>query len=119
MNYKNILITGGAGFVGSNLALKLKEKYPEIKISALDNLKRRGSELNLPRLKSAGINFFHGDIRNKEDFKQIENVDLILECSAEPSVLAGIYSLLYLIAAKTFKAHISIDEKGYFNLSPY
>ena len=92
MKYKNILITGGAGFVGSNLALKLKEKYPEIEISALDNLKRRGSELNLPRLKSAGINFFHGDIRNKEDFEQIEKVDLILECSAEPSVLAGIYS---------------------------
>jgi CDP-paratose 2-epimerase len=92
MKYKNILITGGAGFVGSNLALKLKGKYPESEIAALDNLKRRGSELNLPRLKSAGINFFHGDIRNKEDFEQIEKVDLILECSAEPSVLAGIYS---------------------------
>lgn len=92
MKYKNILITGGAGFVGSNLALKLKEKYPETEISALDNLKRRGSELNLPRLKAAGVNFFHGDIRNKEDFDQIEKTDLILECSAEPSVLAGMYS---------------------------
>jgi CDP-paratose 2-epimerase len=92
MRYKNILITGGAGFVGSNLALKLKEKYPRIEVSALDNLKRRGSELNLPRLKAAGVNFFHGDIRNKEDLEQIEKTDLILECSAEPSVLAGIYS---------------------------
>lgn len=90
MNYKRILITGGAGFVGSNLAIKFKEKYPEIEMFVLDNLKRRGSELNLPRLKKAGINFVHGDIRNKEDFEEIKNIDLVLECSAEPSVLAGL-----------------------------
>ncbi|EKE19392.1 MAG: hypothetical protein ACD_9C00032G0004 [uncultured bacterium] len=90
MQYKKILITGGAGFVGSNLAIKLKEKYPETQIFVLDNLKRRGSELNIPRLKSAGIVFIHGDIRNKEDFEEIQSVDLIFECSAEPSVLAGL-----------------------------
>lgn len=91
MNYKNILITGGAGFVGSNLAIKLKENYPELSITCLDNLKRRGSELSLLRLKKLGIEFIHGDIRNKEDFT-IDEVDLVLECSAEPSVLAGINS---------------------------
>jgi CDP-paratose 2-epimerase len=98
MKYKKILITGGAGFVGSNLALKLKKKYPEANVFCLDNLKRRGSELNIPRLKKAGINFVHGDIRNKEDFEEFGKIDLILECSAEPSVLAGITSSLsYLI----------------------
>ena len=92
MNYKKVLITGGAGFVGSNLALKLKAKYPDADIFALDNLKRRGSELNIPRLKAAGVNFIHGDIRNKEDFEEIGEIDLLIECSAEPSVLAGIDS---------------------------
>src|SRR3989339_333736 len=92
MDYKNILITGGAGFVGSNLALKLKAKYRGAEIFCMDNLKRRGSELNIPRLKAAGVNFVHGDIRNKEDFEEIGKNDLILECSAEPSVLAGITS---------------------------
>lgn len=91
MDYKNILITGGAGFVGSNLALKLMKDYPKTDITVLDNLKRRGSELSLKRLKAAGINFIHGDIRNKEDLV-FEKVDLLLECSAEPSVLAGINS---------------------------
>lgn len=91
MQYKNILITGGAGFVGSNLALKLKQDYPDTGIICLDNLKRRGSELSLRRLEEAGIEFVHGDIRNKEDFP-ISAVDLILECSAEPSVMAGIDS---------------------------
>ncbi len=87
-----ILITGGAGFVGSSLALELKLKYLEYKIFCLDNLKRRGSELNILRLKKAGIEFVHGDIRNKEDFDGLPPIDLIIEASAEPSVLAGINS---------------------------
>lgn len=91
MQYKDILITGGAGFVGSNLALKLKADFPEVNITVLDNLKRRGSELSLKRLKAASIEFVHGDIRNREDLV-FEKVDLLLECSAEPSVLAGIGS---------------------------
>lgn len=92
MNYKNILITGGAGFVGSNIAFNLKKQYPAVNITALDNLKRRGSELNIPRLKEQNINFVHGDIRNKEDFSELKDIDLIIECSAEPSVMAGVDS---------------------------
>lgn len=87
-----ILITGGAGFVGSNLSVLLKEKYSTYEITCLDNLKRRGSELNLPRLKSNGINFIHGDIRNKEDLMEVKAFDVLIDASAEPSVLAGITS---------------------------
>jgi CDP-paratose 2-epimerase len=86
----NILVTGGAGFVGSALAISLKVNYPHYNIFALDNLKRRGSELNLSRLKKNGIEFIHGDIRNKEDFDSVPAVDAIIEASAEPSVLAGL-----------------------------
>jgi CDP-paratose 2-epimerase len=85
-----ILITGGAGFVGSALAISLKTNYPSYEILALDNLKRRGSELNISRLKQAGVEFVHGDIRSKEDFDALPAVDKIIEASAEPSVLAGL-----------------------------
>ncbi|MFH2058546.1 MAG: NAD-dependent epimerase/dehydratase family protein [Pseudomonadota bacterium] len=87
--YKTILITGGAGFVGSNLAVAFKKKYPESIVIALDNLKRRGSEMNVYRLQQSEIEFLHGDIRNVEDLKFTFPVDLLIECSAEPSVLAG------------------------------
>jgi CDP-paratose 2-epimerase len=89
MKYETILITGGAGFIGSNLAVSFKRKYPGLKIVALDNLKRRGAELNISRLKDAGIEFIHGDIRNPEDLHLRQDVNLLIECSAEPSVMAG------------------------------
>ena len=87
---KNVLITGGAGFVGSSMALSLKAKYPDYIIYVLDNLKRRGSELNIPRLKKKDIHFIHGDVRNKEDLDGFPAIDCIIEASAEPSVLSGI-----------------------------
>ena len=86
---KTILITGGAGFAGSHLAIGLRERHAGCRVVALDNLKRRGSELNLPRLHAHGIEFLHGDVRNAEDLAAAGAVDLIIECSAEPSVLAG------------------------------
>lgn len=87
-----IVITGGAGFVGSTLCLQLKSKYPTYEIVAFDNLKRRGSELNLIDFQKLGIPFVHGDIRNNEDVLAIGNFDVLIEASAEPSVTAGLDS---------------------------
>jgi len=89
MKYKTILITGGAGFIGSNLAVSFKNRYRGLEVIALDNLKRRGSEMNLARLKENGVDFIHGDIRNPEDLTLNKKIGLVIECSAEPSVLAG------------------------------
>lgn len=86
---KRIVITGGAGFVGSSLAILFKQHFVNIEILCFDNLSRRGSELNLPRLKAHGIQFIQGDVRNIEDFERIGIVDWLIECSAEPSVHAG------------------------------
>ena len=84
-----ILVTGGAGFIGSNLAVGLATRRPGWELVALDNLRRRGSELNLPRLREAGVRFLHGDIRSLDDVLAAGEFDAIIECSAEPSVLAG------------------------------
>ena len=86
------MITGGAGFVGSNLSVALKEAFPLTTVTAFDNLKRRGSELNLARLRRHGVNFLHGDVRCHEDVDQWPAFDLLIDCSAEPSVQAGLDS---------------------------
>jgi CDP-paratose 2-epimerase len=87
--HSDILITGGAGFVGSSLALDLRRRYPSMRVTAFDNLYRRGSELNLPRLAEAGVRFVHGDVRCPEDFRAAGEAGLLIECSAEPSAQAG------------------------------
>jgi CDP-paratose 2-epimerase len=84
-----IVITGGAGFVGSSLALLLKRDRSNLELCAFDNLRRRGSELALDRLKAGGVEFVHGDIRSADDLADLGAFDLLLECSAEPSVHAG------------------------------
>lgn len=87
-----ILVTGGAGFVGSSLCLHFKKQYPSYTVIAFDNLKRRGSELNLIDFKEFGIGFIHGDIRNPEDIAAVGEFDVLIEASAEPSVTAGLDS---------------------------
>ena len=84
-----ILITGGAGFVGSSLGLMLKRDRGTADVVAFDNLRRRGSELALTRLKDGGVEFVHGDIRSTDDLADVGAFDLLIECSAEPSVHAG------------------------------
>jgi CDP-paratose 2-epimerase len=84
-----VLITGGAGFVGSNLAVSLASRHPEWQIVALDNLYRRGSELNLPRLEEAGVEFIRGDVREPADLEALPEISALVECSAEPSVMSG------------------------------
>jgi CDP-paratose 2-epimerase len=82
-------VTGGAGFVGSNLALRFKQSRPDHDVVAFDNLRRRGSELSLARLRQGGVRFVHGDVRVREDLFGIGDVGLLIDCAAEPSVLAG------------------------------
>jgi CDP-paratose 2-epimerase len=92
-----VLITGGAGFVGANLCIALTESHPGWVIVALDNLMRRGSELNLPRLREAGVEFVHGDVREPADLAAAGDFDAMVECSAEPSVLAGLADASYSV----------------------
>jgi CDP-paratose 2-epimerase len=86
-----ILVTGAAGFVGYQMAKYFKEYYTDATLLGIDNLSRRGSEHNVLLLKELGCTFFHGDIRNKEDVDDLPKVDWIVDCAADPSVLAGLH----------------------------
>lgn len=113
-----VLITGGSGFVGSSIAILLKLHYPHYRIICFDNLRRRGSELNLNRLTEAGIEFLHGDIRSIEDLKVVGPINILIEASAEPSVLAGINSTAdYTIQTNLLGTINALNFAKFYNAS--
>ncbi len=79
-----ILITGGCGFVGTNLALFLYSK--NYKIDCLDNLSRKGSKYNLKLLRDKKIRNYNFDIYNYKKIQKLPKYDLIIDCCAEAAV---------------------------------
>jgi CDP-paratose 2-epimerase len=68
-----LLITGGCGFLGSNLASDSMFRGDEVLI--FDNLSRNGSRKNLEWLQAQGkVSFEHGDIRNQNDINRVVNL---------------------------------------------
>ena len=88
-----ILVTGGCGFVGSNVALYLNKNIKDVKIYSLDNLSRKGSKFNLTLLKKNNINNYKIDISNNKKFSKLKKFDLIIDCCAEASVEASRLSI--------------------------
>jgi CDP-paratose 2-epimerase len=84
-----ILITGGCGFVGSNIAVYLKKKLKGAKIFSLDNLMRKGSIQNKNRLKKYNIKNFNINIEKNEKIRVLPKFDLIIDCCAEPAIEAS------------------------------
>ena len=99
----HLLVTGGCGFIGSHVALHLREKGH--KVSVMDNLVRRGSEKNIVVLERQGVSFFHGDVRNPEDLGNLPSgIELICDASAQPSVVTGYTNPLFDITNNGFGA---------------
>jgi CDP-paratose 2-epimerase len=85
-----ILITGICGFAGSSIAKTLLQHHSKLQIIGLDNFSRKGSELNISDLTNLGINLIRGDIRSQSDVDCLPKVDWVIDCAANPSVLAGL-----------------------------
>ena len=85
-----LLITGICGFVGSAIARHLSDNRADVSIHGIDNLARRGSEINRSDLSRRGIDVRHGDLRMASDLETLPAVDWVLDAAALPSVLAGV-----------------------------
>jgi len=87
---KNILITGGAGFIGSHVVRLFVNKYPEYQIINFDKLTYAGNLENLKDLENKpNYSFFRGDIREPNDIKQAFeqfNITDIIHLAAESHV---------------------------------
>ena len=80
----NILITGGCGFIGTNLSIFLNNKG--YKISTLDNFQRSGSKFNYKILKKYKIKNYKIDISNYSKIKKLPKFDIIIDSCAEAAV---------------------------------
>ncbi len=92
-SYK-VLITGGAGFIGSNLALRLLEKGYEV--SVLDNLSPQVHSQNSPLYMSIKdkVRFIHGDVRNADDWRSaLEGQDAVVHFAAETGTGQSMYEI--------------------------
>ena len=81
---KKILITGGCGFIGTNLCIYLKKKH--YLVYSLDNLSRKGSIYNFKLLSDLKIKNFKFDIFNFKKVNSLPKFDLIIDCCAEAAV---------------------------------
>lgn len=127
MKYTNIVITGGAGFIGSNFVRYIHKKYPEVKITIVDKLTYASTiDTIKDLLENENITFEKVDITDYKNIEEIiKNKDLIVNFAAEShndnslenphnflmSNVVGTYNLLELARKHNIRYHhISTDE---------
>ena len=94
---KTLLVTGGAGFIGSNFVHHIFNKYPDYRILVLDLLTYAGSVDNLPTdfqsaSESGRIEFWYGDVRNASLVENLmRRVDVVVHFAAETHVTRSIF----------------------------
>lgn len=84
-----ILITGGAGFIGSNLLHYLHRKYPRYNLINLDKLTYAGNLKNLKEIEnSPNYRFIKGDITNRDEIEPLFKIGLdgVINLAAETHV---------------------------------
>lgn len=92
---KTILVTGGAGFIGSNFVHYIHDKYPDYRILVLDLLTYAGSVDNLPQTQNLAedrVEFWYGDIRNASLVDSlVSRANMIVHFAAETHVTRSIF----------------------------
>jgi dTDP-glucose 4,6-dehydratase len=94
---KTILITGGAGFIGSNFVRYVFANYPGYRITVLDALTYAGNANNLPEsIKSdSRFSFWYGNVRNADLVNElVAQSDIVIHFAAESHVARSVFDNL-------------------------
>ena len=106
-----ILVTGGAGFIGSNFILYWIKNHPEDLIVNLDKLTYAGNLENLKSLEgNNNYSFVHGDICDpKTADKAMEGVDMVIHFAAESHVDRSIIAPSDFVKANVLGTQVLLD----------
>ncbi|MGX7108526.1 dTDP-glucose 4,6-dehydratase [Facklamia miroungae] len=120
---KTILITGGAGFIGSNFVKLMLKKYPEYKIINIDALTYSGNLENLSDISDkANYNFFKVDIREREKVEEIfrdNEITTVVNFAAESHVDRSIENPGIFLTTNVIGTQVLLDTaKKHWKLNP-
>jgi len=105
-----LLITGGAGFIGSNFIRYWLKKYPKDKILNLDKLTYAGNLDNLTDIKTSNYRFVKGDICNGRLVNELmKNVDTVVHFAAESHVDRSILGPQVFVKTNIIGTQVLLD----------
>jgi len=118
---KTILITGGAGFIGSNFTRYIISKYNDYRVIVLDVLTYAGNRENLIDLENnTRFSFYKGDIREKDIVEELaQKVDIIINFAAETHVDRSIHEAGDFITTDIFGTFTLLEAVKKFNIEKY
>lgn len=120
---KTILVTGGAGFIGSNFVKLMLEKHPEYKIINIDALTYAGNLENLKDIDgNPNYEFFKVDIRDREKIEEIfknNDIDSVVNFAAESHVDRSIEEPEVFLTTNIIGTQVLLDTaKKYWKVNP-
>lgn len=120
---KTILVTGGAGFIGSNFVKLMLDKHPDYNIINMDFLTYAGNLENLSDIDTrANYTFFKGDIRDREVVDGIfktYNIDFVVNFAAESHVDRSIEDPELFLTTNIIGTQVLLDTaKKYWKVNP-
>lgn len=108
-----VLVTGGAGFIGSNFIRYWLKEHPKDKVVNLDKLTYAGNLNNLKDIKkNKRYKFIKGDIANKKDVQKAfaEKIDVVVNFAAESHVDRSVYGPLEFVRTNVLGTTVLLEE---------